>query len=156
MSEARQVNGLPWGSAAVGTATWSGVRLCQLLQQLGVEPGQEAKHVQFVGLDAGPEGAHTLRLTFSQASGRLSFMFAMRCWLSADACALTYAAARAARGHCWCVEEQGVVSPLPPPLLLLTHMRRGHCQANCRAIILDNPAHLQVRTMAPQCPLARH
>jgi sulfite oxidase len=40
---------LPWGAEAVSTAEWSGWRLADVLQAVGLEPG--ALHVAFEGLD---------------------------------------------------------------------------------------------------------
>lgn len=39
-----------WDADAMCTATWTGARLCDLLQQVGVQPA--AAHVAFLGLDA--------------------------------------------------------------------------------------------------------
>lgn len=41
---------LPWGGEAIGTATWSGARLADVLAAAGVGPG--ARHVALCGLDA--------------------------------------------------------------------------------------------------------
>jgi sulfite oxidase len=52
MSQVKPVKGLSWGPAAIGNATWSGARLCDVLKAAGMEddhPGVE--HVQFEGLD---------------------------------------------------------------------------------------------------------
>jgi len=38
MSEARSVRGLSWRDGAIGTATWTGVRLRDLLKDAGVDP----------------------------------------------------------------------------------------------------------------------
>ncbi|XP_016966970.1 sulfite oxidase, mitochondrial [Drosophila biarmipes] len=53
MTKVKAVKGLSWGAGAVGNAKWSGVRLCDVLQQLGVEP-DETKHVIFEGADVDP------------------------------------------------------------------------------------------------------
>jgi len=42
-------NELPWGAEAIGTATWTGVRLRDVLTAAGVQP--HAQHVAFAGLD---------------------------------------------------------------------------------------------------------
>ena len=56
MSAARKVNGLLWASS-ISTAQWTGVRLSDILKEMGVRPGDDAKHVQFVGLDCDMNGA---------------------------------------------------------------------------------------------------
>ncbi len=40
---------IPWGAGAIGTATWTGIRLGDLLEAVG--PTDDARHVAFVGLD---------------------------------------------------------------------------------------------------------
>lgn len=46
----KPVKGLSWGQAAIGNATWSGARLCDVLKDMGIEDGKtDAVHVQ-VGL----------------------------------------------------------------------------------------------------------
>lgn len=57
MSSVRKVNGLLWGTS-ISTAEWTGVRLRDVLLAMGVTPGPDAKHVQFVGLDCDMNGAH--------------------------------------------------------------------------------------------------
>jgi sulfite oxidase len=47
-----QVPGIQWGKGAVGTARFSGPRLCDLLQRAGVKP--TGKHIMFHGLDEVP------------------------------------------------------------------------------------------------------
>lgn len=47
--------GIPWGPGAVGTARWSGVRLADVLDLVGVADG--AAHVWFEGADLGDSGA---------------------------------------------------------------------------------------------------
>ena len=45
--QVKPVKGLSWGPAAIGNATWSGARLCDVLKAAGMEddhPGVE--HVQ--------------------------------------------------------------------------------------------------------------
>ncbi|KAJ3650303.1 hypothetical protein Zmor_022000 [Zophobas morio] len=57
MVKVKPVKGLNWGAAAVGTATWTGVRLRDVLIKLGVdEDDKKLKHVQFEGLDFDPTG----------------------------------------------------------------------------------------------------
>lgn len=43
----KAVKGLSWGQAAIGNATWSGARLCDVLRDMGIEDGKtDALHVQ--------------------------------------------------------------------------------------------------------------
>ena len=42
----------PWGSGATSTATWTGVRLADVLATVGVQP--DARHVSFIGPDVAP------------------------------------------------------------------------------------------------------
>ncbi|KAM7005861.1 sulfite oxidase, mitochondrial isoform 1-T1 [Tautogolabrus adspersus] len=53
MNKVKQVKGLNWGIAAISNATWSGVRLRDVLMAAGYYPdvSQWARHVQFEGLD---------------------------------------------------------------------------------------------------------
>lgn len=44
MTKVKPVKGLSWGPAAVGNATWSGPRLCDILKEMGVE-SDETRHV---------------------------------------------------------------------------------------------------------------
>ncbi len=46
-----QARGLQWGSGAVGTATWGGVRLSSVLERVGLDPA--AIELIFVGADKG-------------------------------------------------------------------------------------------------------
>ncbi len=48
---------VPWGAEALGTATWSGVRLADVLAAVGV--GEGAAHVAFGGLDQVSRHDHT-------------------------------------------------------------------------------------------------
>ena len=57
MSAARTVKGLPWDNAAISNAQWAGVRLSTILKEMGVTPSEDAKHIQFVGLDCDMNGA---------------------------------------------------------------------------------------------------
>ncbi|XP_068238177.1 sulfite oxidase [Palaemon carinicauda] len=55
MMKVKPVKGLSWGQAAIGNATWSGARLCDVLKDMGVdEETTDALHVQFEGLDTDP------------------------------------------------------------------------------------------------------
>ncbi|CAH1399408.1 unnamed protein product [Nezara viridula] len=58
MSKIKPVKGLEWGPAVIGNAVWSGVRLSDLLTDLGVTENGEGKHVQFEGLDYDPSGSY--------------------------------------------------------------------------------------------------
>ncbi len=52
--EVREIPGeAPWGPGATGTARWRGVRLADVLGELGLRP--EARHVAFVGADRSEE-----------------------------------------------------------------------------------------------------
>lgn len=59
MSSLKPVRGLSWKSGAIGNALWTGVRLCDVLQQAGVKEGMygNIKHVQFEGLDQDAMGS---------------------------------------------------------------------------------------------------
>jgi sulfite oxidase len=57
MTKIKAVKGLSWGAAAVGNATWTGVRLRDVLKKVGVdEDDKSLKHVQFEGMDFDPTG----------------------------------------------------------------------------------------------------
>lgn len=47
---------VPWGAEAVGTATWTGVRLCDVMEAAHVSG--EARHVEFSGLDSVERHGH--------------------------------------------------------------------------------------------------
>ncbi|XP_048474850.1 sulfite oxidase, mitochondrial isoform X2 [Rhincodon typus] len=51
MNAVRLVKGLNWGMAAIGNATWRGVKLSDVLKYAGLPENTNAKHVQFEGLD---------------------------------------------------------------------------------------------------------
>lgn len=53
MMEAGEVKGLRWGQSAVGNSKWTGVKLCDVLSDLGVQLN-ETDHVHFEGLDTDP------------------------------------------------------------------------------------------------------
>ncbi|XP_012288877.1 sulfite oxidase isoform X2 [Orussus abietinus] len=55
MAKEKPLKGLSWGVGAVGNATWTGVRLCDLLNYLGVNEN-DYDHVQFEGLDLDSSG----------------------------------------------------------------------------------------------------
>ena len=45
----KAVKGLSWGQAAIGNATWSGARLCDVLKDMGIKDGKtDALHIQVV------------------------------------------------------------------------------------------------------------
>ena len=55
MDKVKPVKGLFWGKGAISTATWTGVRLTDLLDFYGVKRSEESiKHVHFIGLDQDP------------------------------------------------------------------------------------------------------
>ncbi|GJQ88132.1 hypothetical protein Trydic_g13138 [Trypoxylus dichotomus] len=52
-SKNKEVKGLSWGSSSVGNATWTGVRLIDVLKLVGVNDNTRGYcHVHFEGLDA--------------------------------------------------------------------------------------------------------
>lgn len=53
MTSVKPVKGLNWGPAAVGNATWTGVRLRDVLRKHGIHT-DEVRHVHFEGLDHDP------------------------------------------------------------------------------------------------------
>ncbi|XP_034943069.1 sulfite oxidase [Chelonus insularis] len=55
MNAIKPLKGLSWGVGAVGNATWSGARLCDVLEDLNINE-DEWKHIQFEGLDLDPSG----------------------------------------------------------------------------------------------------
>ncbi|XP_046332499.2 sulfite oxidase-like [Haliotis rufescens] len=58
MTKIKQVKGLNWNNAAISNATWTGVTLNDLLKHSGIDLEKvECQHVQFEGMDKGPEGA---------------------------------------------------------------------------------------------------
>lgn len=55
MNQVKPVQGLSWSKGAISTATWSGVKLTDLLSHYKVDTRSPSlKHVQFVGLDRDP------------------------------------------------------------------------------------------------------
>ncbi|XP_033203254.1 sulfite oxidase [Bombus vancouverensis nearcticus] len=55
MAQERQLRGLSWGVGAVGNATWTGTRLCDVLKDLGINE-DNYNHIQFEGYDLDPSG----------------------------------------------------------------------------------------------------
>ncbi|XP_067144946.1 sulfite oxidase-like, partial [Centruroides vittatus] len=52
LNKVKEVKGLSWEAGAIGTATWSGVKLVDLLNYVGVDFNDEKiQHVHFEGLD---------------------------------------------------------------------------------------------------------
>ncbi|KAJ8984700.1 hypothetical protein NQ317_004959 [Molorchus minor] len=52
MTKIKSVKGLNWGPAAIGNATWTGVRLRDVLIRAGINEDDDTyKHVQFEGID---------------------------------------------------------------------------------------------------------
>lgn len=56
MSKVKKLKGINWNVGAVGNATWTGVRLCDVLKDLGINEN-EFNHVQFEGYDLDPAGS---------------------------------------------------------------------------------------------------
>uniref|UniRef100_A0A8C5MLY3 Sulfite oxidase, mitochondrial n=1 Tax=Leptobrachium leishanense TaxID=445787 RepID=A0A8C5MLY3_9ANUR len=69
MNAVKQVKGLDWGTAAISTARWAGVRLRDVLQHAGyTENTPNANHVQFEGLDCDITGtSYGASITFAHA-----------------------------------------------------------------------------------------
>ncbi|XP_003695994.1 probable sulfite oxidase, mitochondrial isoform X2 [Apis florea] len=55
MSKEKQLKGLNWGIGAVGNATWTGTRLCDILKDLKIKE-DDYNHIQFEGYDLDPSG----------------------------------------------------------------------------------------------------
>lgn len=56
MASEKPLKGLSWSVGAVGNATWSGARLCDVLKDLNIDE-EKYNHVQFEGLDYDPSGS---------------------------------------------------------------------------------------------------
>ncbi|XP_011256952.2 probable sulfite oxidase, mitochondrial isoform X2 [Camponotus floridanus] len=56
MSKVKKLKGINWNVGAVGNATWSGARLCDVLRDLGINE-DAFNHIQFEGYDLDPSGA---------------------------------------------------------------------------------------------------
>ncbi|XP_071633165.1 sulfite oxidase, mitochondrial isoform X2 [Temnothorax longispinosus] len=55
MSKVKTLKGINWNVGAVGNATWTGARLCDVLKDLGINE-DAFNHVQFEGYDLDPSG----------------------------------------------------------------------------------------------------
>ncbi|XP_032663674.1 probable sulfite oxidase, mitochondrial [Odontomachus brunneus] len=55
MAKVKKLRGLSWDAGAIGNAQWTGVRLCDLLKDLGVNE-DAFSHIQFEGYDLDPSG----------------------------------------------------------------------------------------------------
>lgn len=55
MTKEKQLKGLNWGVGAVGNATWTGTRLCDILKDLKIKE-DDYNHIQFEGYDLDPSG----------------------------------------------------------------------------------------------------
>ncbi|XP_011871079.1 PREDICTED: sulfite oxidase-like [Vollenhovia emeryi] len=55
MSKVKKLKGINWNVGAVGNATWTGVLLCDVLKDLGIDE-DAFDHVQFEGYDLDPAG----------------------------------------------------------------------------------------------------
>jgi sulfite oxidase len=69
MSRVKEVKGLEWDIGAIGTATWTGVKLRDLLIYAGLDPNnlQGLEHVQFEGLDKDFERNYGASIPISKA-----------------------------------------------------------------------------------------
>ncbi|WAR04452.1 SUOX-like protein [Mya arenaria] len=57
MVKIKPVKGLNWGTAAISTAEWSGASLDDVLKYCGIDLDKvDCDHVQFEGMDRGPDG----------------------------------------------------------------------------------------------------
>lgn len=57
MVKVKAVKGLNWGIAAISTAEWTGPTLDDVLRHCGIDLEKvDGKHIQFEGLDKGPDG----------------------------------------------------------------------------------------------------
>ncbi|CAK9795358.1 Sulfite oxidase, mitochondrial [Anthophora plagiata] len=56
MAKEKHLKGLSWDVGAVGNATWTGAKLCDVLKDLGINE-DNYNHVQFEGHDSDPSGA---------------------------------------------------------------------------------------------------
>ncbi|XP_043266348.1 sulfite oxidase, mitochondrial [Colletes gigas] len=56
MAQEKQLKGLSWGVGAVGNATWTGARLCDILKDLEINEN-DYNHVQFEAYDLDPSGS---------------------------------------------------------------------------------------------------
>ncbi|KAJ9472843.1 putative sulfite oxidase [Diplonema papillatum] len=72
MSSLRSVDGLMWDTGAISTATWTGVRLADVLRKVGVtDDGARKKgwkHVVFEGHDGGPDGKYGASISYDRAT----------------------------------------------------------------------------------------
>src|SRR5437588_745748 len=59
------VPGVQWGAGAIGHAEWTGVPLCRVLEQSGLDPG--ALEVIFEGSDRGSESDHPEPMSFARS-----------------------------------------------------------------------------------------
>ncbi|XP_058806488.1 sulfite oxidase, mitochondrial isoform X2 [Phymastichus coffea] len=55
MAEAKSLRGLSWSVGAIGNASWSGARLIDVLEGLGIKE-EDFNHLQFEGMDVDPAG----------------------------------------------------------------------------------------------------
>ncbi|XP_033324894.2 sulfite oxidase [Megalopta genalis] len=56
MAESKPLKGLSWSVGAVGNATWTGAKLCDVLKDMKINE-DDYNHVQFEGSDVDPSGA---------------------------------------------------------------------------------------------------
>eukprot|EP01064_Diplonema_japonicum_P037186 TRINITY_DN864_c0_g1_i1.p1 TRINITY_DN864_c0_g1~~TRINITY_DN864_c0_g1_i1.p1 ORF type:complete len:547 (+),score=164.30 TRINITY_DN864_c0_g1_i1:54-1643(+) len=71
MSGMRSVDGLMWDSTAISTATWTGVKLSDVLKHVGASSDlaqkKGIKHVVFEGADGGVDGNYGASISFERA-----------------------------------------------------------------------------------------
>eukprot|EP01059_Diplonema_ambulator_P011008 TRINITY_DN20994_c0_g1_i2.p1 TRINITY_DN20994_c0_g1~~TRINITY_DN20994_c0_g1_i2.p1 ORF type:complete len:528 (+),score=170.87 TRINITY_DN20994_c0_g1_i2:43-1626(+) len=71
MSGMRSVDGLMWDSTAISTATWTGVKLSDVLKHVGASGTLAAKrnikHIVFEGLDGGLDGNYGASISYERA-----------------------------------------------------------------------------------------
>lgn len=56
LKKIKEIKGLDWKVGAISNARWTGVRLVDLLESLGIKPNESVKHVQMEGLDCDMTG----------------------------------------------------------------------------------------------------
>jgi sulfite oxidase len=79
LNSVAEIPGLKWGSNAISTALWRGVRLRDVLLHAGFNfKDLHARHVQFEGLDRGVDGAYGASIPLdSAASGDVVLAYEM-------------------------------------------------------------------------------
>ena len=71
MSKVRSVDGLMWGTTAISTATWTGVKLSDVLRHCGVSDSYARsngiEHIVFDGHDGGLDGKYGASISYDRA-----------------------------------------------------------------------------------------